>query len=72
MGRSKRPAQLWISYLSPAAITDAASQTTPTTATLNATLQPDGETVTSCQFEYGDEQGATGWEPRKGVAGRGI
>jgi alpha-tubulin suppressor-like RCC1 family protein len=37
----------------PTAITGAASSIGQTSATLNATVDPEGETVTSCLFEYG-------------------
>jgi hypothetical protein len=36
-----------------AADTDAATEVTPKTATLNATTDPNGEEVTECKFEYG-------------------
>ncbi|HME03512.1 MAG TPA: PKD domain-containing protein [Solirubrobacteraceae bacterium] len=37
----------------PALTTDQASSPTQTTATLNATVNPEGATVTECEFEYG-------------------
>lgn len=37
----------------PTVVTEAPSLTTETTATLNATVNPNGELVTSCRFEYG-------------------
>jgi len=37
----------------PALTTDQASSPTQTTATLNATVNPEGATVTGCEFEYG-------------------
>jgi ABC-type phosphate transport system substrate-binding protein len=37
----------------PAVVTDAASAVTPESATLNATVNPSGETVSRCEFEYG-------------------
>lgn len=37
----------------PAVITEAASGVSVHTATLNATVQPEGSEVTSCRFEYG-------------------
>jgi len=37
----------------PTVTTDAASLVTPTSATLNATVNPEGQTVTDCYFEYG-------------------
>jgi phosphodiesterase/alkaline phosphatase D-like protein len=37
---------------------EAASKVTPTGATLNGTVNPDGLPVTTCQFEYGTSQGA--------------
>src|SRR5207244_671556 len=37
----------------PAVVTGAASSITQTTATLNATVNPLGETVSDCHFEYG-------------------
>jgi hypothetical protein len=46
--------QVQISYIpGPLAVTGSASGVTQTTATLNATVDPDGQTVTSCEFEYG-------------------
>jgi len=46
--------QVQISYIpGPLALTEAASGVTQTTATLNATVNPDGQTVTECEFEYG-------------------
>jgi hypothetical protein len=37
----------------PAAVTEPASAVTSSTATLNASVNPDGETIESCRFEYG-------------------
>lgn len=37
----------------PSVVTQAASSLTQTTATLNATVNPGGEKVTTCEFEYG-------------------
>jgi alpha-tubulin suppressor-like RCC1 family protein len=37
----------------PTAVTDAASETTQASATLNATVNPEGADITECQFEYG-------------------
>jgi hypothetical protein len=37
----------------PAGVTGAASSITASTATLNATVNPNGSTVTACTFEYG-------------------
>ena len=34
-------------------LTEAATALTPTTATLNATVNPNGTPVSSCTFEYG-------------------
>jgi len=39
--------------LAPTAVTKAASALAQTTATLNATVDPDGEEVSKCEFEYG-------------------
>jgi len=39
--------------VAPAVKTEPASSITPTTATLNATVNPDGANVTDCKFEYG-------------------
>jgi sugar lactone lactonase YvrE len=39
--------------LPPGVVTGAASSLTPTTATLNATVNPNGAEVTACTFEYG-------------------
>jgi hypothetical protein len=38
---------------SPSAVTGSASSITQTSATLNATVNPEGETVSDCHFEYG-------------------
>ncbi len=38
---------------SPAAVTGSASSATQTTATLNATVNPNGATLSKCEFEYG-------------------
>jgi hypothetical protein len=46
--------QVQITYIpGPSAVTEAASGVVQTSATLNATVNPDGRTVTDCQFEYG-------------------
>jgi len=37
----------------PTVLTEAATALTPSTATLNATVNPNGSTVSSCTFEYG-------------------
>src|SRR6202030_801851 len=37
----------------PTSVTGAASSVTQTTATLGATVNPNGENVTECRFEYG-------------------
>ncbi len=37
----------------PAVVTEAAAPVTQTTATLNATVNPEGSNVTNCHFEYG-------------------
>ncbi len=42
-----------ISNKTPAVLTGAASAVTPNGASLNATVNPEGRTVTSCFFEYG-------------------
>ncbi len=39
----------------PTVVTKAASSTTQTTATLNATVNPNGGETSSCYFEYGEE-----------------
>ena len=39
----------------PTAVTEAASAVTETSATLNATVNPNGTAVTKCTFEYGTE-----------------
>jgi hypothetical protein len=41
------------SQLEPTVVTDAASSVTATSAVLNATVNPNGETVSACSFEYG-------------------
>ena len=42
-----------ITYGGPAAVTDAASPVQRNSATLNATVDPEGEGVSDCHFEYG-------------------
>ena len=42
-----------ITYGGPAVVTDAASQLHRNSATLNATVDPAGESVSDCHFEYG-------------------
>jgi hypothetical protein len=37
----------------PTAVTEPATEVTPTTAIVNATIDPNNESVTSCEFEYG-------------------
>jgi hypothetical protein len=37
----------------PTAVTEAATDVTPTTAIINAMIDPNNESVTSCEFEYG-------------------
>jgi hypothetical protein len=37
----------------PTAVTEAATEVTSTTAIVNATIDPNNESVTSCEFEYG-------------------
>jgi hypothetical protein len=37
----------------PTAVTEAATEVTPTTAIVNATIDPNNENVTGCEFEYG-------------------
>ena len=43
----------WVFVTNRTAKTEAASEVRPATATLNATVDPNGEEVTSCTFEYG-------------------
>ncbi len=40
----------------PAVVTDAASPVAQTSATLNATVNPEDETISDCHFEYGTEE----------------
>jgi hypothetical protein len=40
-------------HLKPAVVTDAASSVTATSAVLNALVNPNGEAVSACMFEYG-------------------
>jgi hypothetical protein len=48
------PPEVQISYVpGPSAVTEAASGVAQSTATLNASVNPDGETVSDCHFEYG-------------------
>ncbi|HTU77849.1 MAG TPA: hypothetical protein VMF09_03740 [Solirubrobacteraceae bacterium] len=43
----------WVFVNSPTVTTGSASDLTPSAATLNATVNPDGKEVTECKFEYG-------------------
>jgi hypothetical protein len=43
----------WVFVGSPTVVTQAASAVTPSTATLNATVNPHGSEVTDCKLEYG-------------------
>lgn len=47
----------WTEQLTPVVATLHAGEITPTTATLNGTLNPNGVTTTSCYFEYGPSPG---------------
>jgi hypothetical protein len=52
-GTSKGGEQTFRTLSSPTVVTGAASSLTQTTATLQASVNPNGETVTGCRFEYG-------------------
>jgi hypothetical protein len=43
----------WVFENAPTVETGSASEVTPTSATLSATVNPNGETVSECKFEYG-------------------
>jgi hypothetical protein len=43
----------WVFVTSPAVVTEPASSVTQTSASLNATVNPNGQTVSDCHFEYG-------------------
>lgn len=45
--------QVQVTYLGPVAVTGVASGLTRSSATLSATVNPEGEKVASCHFEYG-------------------
>ena len=47
----------WAYVNSPTVITGSASEVATATAKLNATVNPDGEEVTKCTFEYGPTEG---------------
>ncbi len=50
--------QVQISYIpGPSVATEAASGVAQSTATLNATVNPNGQTVSDCHFEYGPTEG---------------
>jgi sugar lactone lactonase YvrE len=57
--------------LPPAVVTAAASSLTPTTATLNATVNPNGSEVPACKFEYGTSSSYGNTAPCASLPGSG-
>ncbi len=55
----------------PAVVTVSASQVTKTTATLNATVNPRGETVSKCEFQYGTTIAYGSFAPCSSLPGSG-
>jgi probable HAF family extracellular repeat protein len=55
----------------PAVETDAASSVSPTTASLNATVNPNGEAVGDCHFEYGSSTAYGSSVPCSSLPGSG-
>ena len=68
--------QVQISYTqppnAPAVVTGAASETRRETTTLNGTVNPEDEEVTSCEFEYGDTESYGATVPCSSSPGSGI
>jgi Fibronectin type III domain len=58
--------------ISPTVVTGVASVVTPTTATLNATVNPNGGEVTSCKLEYGETAAYGSSVPCSPSPGSGI
>ncbi len=56
----------------PTAVTKAASSITQTTATLNATVNPNGGEVSSCEFEYGTTEPYESSVPCSSLPGSGT
>src|ERR1019366_7593484 len=56
----------------PTVETKPASATTQTTATLNATVNPNGGNVTTCEFEYGTTTAYGSTVPCAALPGSGI
>ena len=56
----------------PAAVTSAASSVALTSATLNATVNPEGTTVSDCHFEYGTSPSYGSSAPCASLPGSGI
>ena len=52
-GKSAGAAWLFAATSGPTVVTESASAVAATSATLNATVNPNGETVSDCHFEYG-------------------
>ncbi len=66
------PPEVQISYVpGPWAETESASAVTQTAATLNATVNPNGQTVSSCHFEYGPTEGYGSLAPCESSPGSG-
>ena len=68
--------QVQISYTpGPSPVSEAASAVQQSTATLNATVNPNGETVTDCHFEYGRTEAygaSTPCEPSPGSGSSAV
>jgi alpha-tubulin suppressor-like RCC1 family protein len=56
----------------PTVVTGAASAVTETSATLNATVNPDGVTITDCHFDYGTTAAYGSSKPCTGLPGSGT
>jgi hypothetical protein len=73
---AKEKAQVQISYTQPAnppaVVTEAAGPLTTDTADLNATVNPEDQEVTSCEFEYGTSTSYGATVPCSPSAGSGI
>ncbi len=65
--------QVQISYVpGPSVVTEAASGVAQTSATLNATVDPNGQTVTACEFEYGPSELYGSVAPCESLPGSGV
>ncbi|HME03041.1 MAG TPA: hypothetical protein VKG38_08420, partial [Solirubrobacteraceae bacterium] len=62
----------WAFVLPPTVVSEPASSITQTAATLNATVNPNGQSVTSCVFEYGPTSSYGSTQPCSSLPGSGT